>query len=106
MANQRFTLRITPATDVVLATKKLEQALSEQGVVNPSLTELLFDTAQRVHSQLGTTNTISSGGVAASQNSANTIIRGDGYSIRITTQQASLWSRLVDRLLRRPAAFS
>lgn len=106
MTNQRLTLRITRATDVALVTEKLERALSEQGVANSSLSELLFDTAQRFHSQLVAPNTLSADGASAKQNSASTVIRGEGYSIVITTQEATGWSRFVDWLLRRPAAFS
>ena len=106
MANQRFTLRITPDTDIALATQKLEQALAEEGVINPSLTELLVQTAQRFQNQLADATTIDAGGSTPRESAANTLIRGDGYSIRITTKEATGWSRLTDRLLRRPAAFS
>jgi len=114
VANQRFTLRITPSTDVALATKKLQQALADQGVINPSLTELIADTAHRFQKQLTAAATINNNGhnsehnspATPTRNAADTLIRGDGYSIRITTQAANVWSNLADRLLRRPAAFS
>lgn len=105
MANRRLTLRITHATDVPLAVAKLEQALLEQGVENPSLTELLLETAERFQSQLTAPATITSDGAAPKQSVANTQINGAGYSIRITTQETSAATRLVDRLLGRPAAF-
>jgi len=106
MLKRRLTLRVTQTTDVQGAVRKLEVALREQGVSNPSLSELLLETAQRLQSQITTGHTINQHDVPLRQNEANTLIRGDGYSIRITTQQASARSRLIDRMLGRPAAFS
>ena len=107
MASNQLTLRVSQTTDVAEAVQKLEQQLADAGASNPSLSQLLLDTAHRFQAELLETTTISaSTGAPVAMSSGKTLIRGEGYRILITTRPETFLSRLADQLLRRPPAIT
>ena len=92
MANQRLTLQITTDTNLQLAIDELRRVLEDAGVENSELIQLLTDSASRLRADLQSGST---------SNTADTLIRGNGYSIRVTNHVPSPWSRSIDWLLGR-----
>ena len=113
MIDHRLTLRITRATDVPRAVAEIQGALAEREISNPALMNLLVETGQRFQRDIlgGPVHTPNSGPVSSLNNEGGkqavgeTIMRGEGYSVRITTREETFVERLTDVLLRRPAAF-
>ena len=92
MANQRLTLQITTDTNIQLAIDELRRVLGEAGVENSELMQLLADSASRLRADLQS---------GSPGNTADTLIRGDGYIIRVTNHAPSAWSRSIDWMLGR-----
>lgn len=99
MARYHFTLRITPTTDVAQSVARLDTELVRAGVDNSALTALVAEIGLRFQRELLS--------LAGSQStSANTLLRGLSYRIRVTTQQPSIFEALCERLLPRRVTLS